>query len=223
MERQTADVPVDGEEGTVGGENSAAAWEEGQAHERRAAEKMFGMTLGSDANDAAAAAKGGDDKEILVLVEGEALRAAEAAIEDMDFAILGDAIDAVIAGRGGAADVEFAAWVEGEVVGGDGWLESGEDENFALRADFENGAAAVADKEIAFCIEGEAGGNAHAFDPLFAAAVVRNSIDGAVVAAGNEEVAVRAEREAGGIDERCDEGFYVIAGVDRGKRNGDGL
>ena len=112
--------------------------------------KCFGVALRRDADDAAAAAERGDDIEIFVLIEGEALRAAEAAIEDVDFAVLGDAIDAVVAGGGGAADVEFAAWMEREMIRGDGRLERGEDENFALGADLENGAAAVADEQISF-------------------------------------------------------------------------
>jgi|SRR5882724_10464415 len=57
VKREAADVPVDGEEGAVGGEDTAAAWEEGQAHERRTAEEVFGVTLWSDANDAAASAE----------------------------------------------------------------------------------------------------------------------------------------------------------------------
>src|SRR5579859_816548 len=223
VEGQPADVPINGKQGAVGGEDAAAVGEEGEADQSGAAEEVLGVALGRDANDAAAATERGHDEEVSVLVEGEALRAAEAAIEDVDFAVLGDAIDAVVTGGGGAADVEFAAWMESEVIGGEGGLERGEDEDFALRADFENGAAAVADEQIASCIEGDAGGDPHAFDPLFAAAVGSDAIDGAVVAAGNEEVAACVERQAGGIYKRSDEGFHGVAGIDFVERDGNTL
>ena len=61
MQRQAANVPVDGEEGAVGGEDSAAARKEGEAYQGRAAEDVFGVALGRDAHDAAAATEGGDD------------------------------------------------------------------------------------------------------------------------------------------------------------------
>src|SRR5208283_2188954 len=147
---------------------------------------MFGMTLGRDAHDAAVPAEGSDHEEIAVLIEGETLRAAKAAIEDVYFAILIDAIDAVVTGGGGAADVEFAAGMEGEMVGGEGGFQRRKDKNLAVRADFENGAAAVADEKISLGVKGEAGGNAHALDPLLAAAVGSDAVNCAVVAARDE-------------------------------------
>src|SRR5580704_5121691 len=199
VQRQAADVPVNRKKGTVGGENPAATREECETHECRAAQDVLGVTLGRDAHDAAATAEGGDDVQIFVLIEREALRPAEAAIEDVHFAVLGDAIDTVVTGGGRPAHVQFTAWVEGEMISGDGRFESGEDEDFALRTDLENRAAAVSDKQVAFRIEGEAGGDAHAFDPLLAAAVGRDAIDGAVMASGNEQVTFCVEREACGV------------------------
>ena len=45
----------------------------------------------------------------------------------------------------------------------------------------------------------------------------------AVVAAGNKEIAVGAEREAGGIDERGDERLDGVAGVDFVERDRNAL
>jgi len=61
VERQAADVPVDCKEGTVGGENSAAAGEESQTHQRGTAEDVLGMALRRDTHDSTAAAKGSND------------------------------------------------------------------------------------------------------------------------------------------------------------------
>ena len=109
------------------------------------------------------------------------------------------------------------------MISGERRLERGEDENFAVGADFENRAAAVADVEAAGFIEGEAGGDAHAFDPLHRAAVGRNAVDGAVVAAGNEKVAVAIDRQAGGVHQFGDEGLHRVVRSDFVERDGNFL
>src|SRR6266481_9636426 len=80
---------------------------------------MFGMALRRDAHDTAAAAERCDDVEIPVLVKRQALRPTQPAIEHMHFAVLRDAIDAVVAGGGRPAHVEFAAGVKREMIRGD--------------------------------------------------------------------------------------------------------
>ena len=56
VKRKAADIPVNREEGTVGGENSAAARQQSQAYQGRAAEDVLRVTLGRDADDAASCA-----------------------------------------------------------------------------------------------------------------------------------------------------------------------
>src|SRR5215831_10805820 len=53
------------------------------------------MTLGRDAHDAASSAIGRGDVEICFPIEGHTLGTAQAAIENVDFATLRDAVDAV--------------------------------------------------------------------------------------------------------------------------------
>src|SRR5258708_9672164 len=175
---------------------------------------MFGMALRRDAHDTAAAAEPCDDVEIPVLVKRQALRTTQPAIEHMDFAVLRDAIHAVVAGGGRPAHVEFAAGVKREMIRGDRGLQRGEHKNFTLRADLENCAAAVADKQIAFRIESYSGGDAHALDPLFAAAVGGDAINCSVMTAGNKQIAFCSQRKPGGIHQRSNEGLHSVAGVD---------
>ena len=143
------DVPVEAEERAGGGEHGAARGQQRQADQAAAAQHQFGLAIGRDAHDAAASADGSGDVEIAGAVEGQALRPAEAAIEEAHFALAVDAADAVEARSGRAGDEEFARGAERQMIGGDGRLERGEDENFAVGADLENGAAAVADEKIA--------------------------------------------------------------------------
>ena len=154
------------------------------------------------------------DVEIAVAVKGQSLRPAQAAVEKADFALMIDAHDAVVARGGGAGDVEFARRAERQMIGGDGRLERGEDKNLAVRADLENRAAAIADEEVALGIEGEAGGDAHAFDPKLRAAVGRDAMDGAVVAAGDVEHAGLVQSQAGGIHQFGDERLHLVIGGD---------
>ena len=64
----------------------------------------------------------------------------------------------------GAVTKSVPCGVHGQMVGGDAGLERGVDEDLPLGIDLEDGAAAVADEEIALGVEGRAGGDAHAFD-----------------------------------------------------------
>ena len=84
------------------------------------------------------------------------------AIPGAGFAVGVDGPDGVVGGERGAGDEERAGGVDGHVIGGGAGLEGGVDEDLALGIDFEDGAAAVADKEVALGVEGRAGGHAHA-------------------------------------------------------------
>src|SRR5947209_646282 len=139
------------EEGVAGGEGGGAGFQEGEADEVAAGEDERGFALGREADDAALAAKGGGDVEVVVSVEGEALGSTEAFEEGGGVAVAVDGVDGLGGGGGGAGDEEGVLAVEGEVVGGHGGLEGGEDEDFAAGgADFEDGSGAIADVEVAF-------------------------------------------------------------------------
>ncbi len=164
-----------------------------QADDVAAAEHEFGFRLRRDAHDSALASERRCDVKISAAIEREALRAAQAAEKYADFAGGRNSVDAIEARSGGAGDEKFAGGTECQMIGRERRLERGEDENFAVRADLENRAAAIADVEIAAFVERDARGDAHAFDPLHRAAVGRNAVDGAVIAAGNEKIAVAIE------------------------------
>src|SRR5665213_1637319 len=96
-----------------------------------------------------------------------------------------DAADVVVARSGWTGHEEFAIWAERQVIGGNGRLNRCEYEDLAVGINFENCAAAIADKKIALRVKCETCGDAHAFDPLLRAAVGRNAVNGAVMAAGD--------------------------------------
>ena len=114
----------------------------------------------------------------------------------------------------GAGDVEVAVGAERQVVGGDGRLERGEDENLAVGADLEDRAAAVADIEILLAVESNSGGNPHAFDENGHVAVGRRLVHETVVAAGDVEHALGVESQASGIHEVVDERLHGEVQVD---------
>src|ERR1035438_10329226 len=111
-----------------------------------------------DANNAFAAGERCGDVEAAVVVEGHSLRAAETAVEHVHLAVIGNAVDAIVARSGGAGDVEVAVGTEGQVVGRHGLLQGGEDEDLAVGTDLEDGSGAVADIEVLLAVEGQAGG-----------------------------------------------------------------
>ncbi len=118
-------------EGVAGGEGGVAVFEEGEADEVAAGDGEGGLVVAVDADDAALAVEAGGDVEVVVDVEGHALGAAEALIEDGGVAVAVDGVDDLVGGGGGAGDEERAGVVEGEVVGGDAGLERGVDEDLA--------------------------------------------------------------------------------------------
>ncbi len=89
--------------------------------------------------------------------------------------------------------------------------------------DLENRAAAVADKKIADGIERDSGCGAHAFDPKLRAAVGRDPMDRAVIAAGDVEIPFAIERQARGIHQFGDERLYCIVRRDFVERDGNFL
>src|ERR1700688_3619060 len=156
----------------------------------------------------------GGNVKIAVAVEGQALRTSETAVKNFNFSALSYAIDAVETGSRGAGDIQIAAGMKCQMVGGERRLKGGEDKDFTAGTDFKNCSAAIADVKIFVLVEGDSGGYAHAFDPLLAAAVGSNAVDGTVVAAGYEEVAGFVDGEASGINQRGDNRLDAVVGGD---------
>src|ERR1700722_8062144 len=221
--RKAFHFPIDGEERAGGGEDRAVAGHEREAHEAGAAKNKFCAPVHGNSHDAAAALIGRRHVEISLAVESEALRPAEAAEERADFAFLIDAQHAVETRGGRARDKQFARGAERQVIGRHRWFERGEDENLAVGADLENRAAAIAHKKVADGVERDSSGHAHAFHPKLRAAIGRDTMDGSVVTAGDVEIALAIERQARGIHELSDKGFYCIVRRDLVERDGDFL
>ncbi len=154
---------------------------------------------GSQAHDSALATQRAGDIKIAQAVESQPLRASEAAKKNAHLARRGNSKNAVVARCRRSGDEKLACGAECQVVGGNRRLERREHKNFALGADLENRAAAVAHVQAAALVEGDASGDAHALDPLHRSAVGRNAVHRAIVAAGDEQVAVR-DREPGPWD-----------------------
>jgi hypothetical protein len=95
-------------ESVAGGEGGVAVFEEGEADEVVAGDGEGGFVARSDADDAALAVEAGGDVEIVVDVEGHALGAAEALIEDGGVAVAVDGVDGLVRRGGGARDEECA-------------------------------------------------------------------------------------------------------------------
>src|ERR1700737_1378103 len=109
------------------------------------------------------------------------------------------------------------------MVRGERRLQRGKDKNFAARANLENRPAAVANIKIFGMIESDAGGHSHAFNPLLGPAIRRNPMNGAIVAAGDKEIAVSIDGQTRGIDQRSDERLDAVIGGDFVKRNWNAL
>src|SRR6266446_4610608 len=196
---QAAHVPVQREDGAGSGQNGAAGGLQRETDESGTAQHDVRVSLRRNLNNAAAAAIRPGNIQVRVAVKSQSLRTAESAEENTDVAALRDAMHAVKTGCGRARHVQIAARMKCQVVCRDRRLHGREHKNLAARADFENRAAAVSDEKIAGLIECNARRDAHSFHPLLGAAVRRNAVDGAVVAAGNEKISFAIESQAAGI------------------------
>jgi len=159
---------VDMEDRGIAGQRSATVFEKAKPDQVVAADQQLSVALRVDLDDATLSLERGGHVEIVVGVQRHALRTAEAAVEDGGVSVGVDRVDTLVAAGGGSGDQQRAVVAEGKVVGGDRRFERGEDKHFArgLRsagAYFEDRARAVADKKVAAGVEGEPGGDAHAF------------------------------------------------------------
>ncbi len=207
-------------DGVGGGENGGASGSEGKPDETGAGENELGFFVGRDADDASTASQGSGDVEIAGDVGGDSLGTAEAAKVDRRAAIGVDAMDAVVAGGGGAGDVESAIRTEGHVIGGDAGFESREDESLRIARDLEDGAAAIADVEIAAGVEGDGGGDSHAFCINGSGAFWRDAMNGALVAGGDVQITVGVERKSGSVDQAGEKDAHFAVGANFEDRDG---
>ena len=88
------------------------------------------------------------------------------------------------------------------------------DENLALDVDLEDGAAPVADEEIAFAVESAAGSHAHAFSVNSKLTTGIDAIDDTFSARSNKQIPFRVEGEACGVKDAGDEGRTASVGAD---------
>src|SRR6185437_8702986 len=137
-----------------------AGWSEGDSNEIVAADHGARLPVGIDLDDTAASAIGGHHEEGPIAVEGHALGPAQSGEELLDLAAGIDAPNAVVARGAGTGHIEEIVRSECQVVGGDAGLERGEDKGIALAVNFEDGAAAVANVQIAAAIKCNSGGDA---------------------------------------------------------------
>src|SRR5208282_2415263 len=149
--------------GVVGGEDGGAEGREGDADEVGGGEDERSLGVWSDADQSVAAMEAGGEVDVALAGDGQALRAAEAAEPGAGVAVGLNGPDGFIGGERRSGDKDRAGGVDGEVIGGGAGLERGMNEDLALGVDLEDGAAAIADKEIALGVKGRAGGHAHAF------------------------------------------------------------
>src|SRR5580704_10779612 len=105
------------------------------------------------------------------------------------------------------------------MIGGQRWLQRREYVNLALAADLENGAAAVADVQITFTVEDDAGGHAHPFHVGGGVACAGNLIYQPVAAAGYVQRLFLIERQTGGVDDVGHQRLRVQSRVDLEHRN----
>ena len=210
----SGDIYVDAIDRVVGGHGEGSRGKETEADNVVARQEVRGLAIWIDAQDASAPAVTGCGIEIAVPIEGEALGPPEATEEQLHIAIGGDALDGIETGCSGTRDVELRVWTEGQMVGGDGGFERGKDEDFTLWPDLEDGARTVTDIEVAGGVEGDTGGNAHALDEDCDLSGGRDLVDGAVMARGDVERAVRAKGHAGRVDDIAGIGAAIVVEID---------
>src|ERR1700730_15987764 len=138
--------------------------------------------------------------KIPVAIERQSLRASKPAVKNCYLAALTYAIDAVETGSGRPGHVQIVAGMKCQVIDDDGGFQGGKNKQIAAGADFKNRAAAIAYIKIFVLVEGDSGGYAHAFDPLLAAAIGGNAMNGAVVAGGYEQISGFVDGQARGIN-----------------------
>src|SRR6267154_860636 len=97
-----------------------------------------------------------------------------------------------------------------QVIRGQGRLERCEDKNLAARTDLEYRAAAIPDVQIFRMVERDARRDAHTLNPLLGAAFRRDSMNGAVMAARDKQIAGPVHGQARWINQRSDKRLDAV-------------
>src|SRR5580704_356359 len=214
QERAALDVPRQVMYAAGSCQHRRATGGERQPHEVLAGDDERGFGVGRDVDYAAASADRCCNVEVVVHIDGDSLRASEAAIEDADLAVWIDLVDRVEAGGCRPGDVEISVAAKRKMVGRDAGLEHGKDEDLAIAPDLEDCSAAVADVEKAVAVEGQPGRDAHTFGVRGHGAVLRHAIHRAVEARGDIQAARAVEGQSGRVHHLVYEGLDRVVGVD---------
>src|SRR6267154_3696894 len=97
-----------------------------------------------------------------------------------------------------------------QVIRGERRLQRGENEDLPAWANLKNGPAAIPDVQIFRMVERDARCDAHAFNPLLRAAFRRDSMNGAVMAARDKQIAGPVHCQARWIDQRSDKRLDAV-------------
>src|SRR6267378_2166774 len=207
---QAAHIPIQREKSVYRRENRASRRLEREPYQARSAQHRFRVSLGTNPHDAPMPAVRCRDVQVRVAIERQSLRTPKPAIKHGNIAALRDAVNAVVAGSGGAGYIQIAARMKRQVIRSERRLERRENENLPARANLENSSAAIPDVQIFRRIKRDARRDAHPLNPLFRAAFWCNSMNGAVVAARDKQIAGPVHGQARWIDQRGDKRFDAV-------------
>src|SRR5947209_1809387 len=99
------------------------------------------------------------------------------------------------------------------MISGDTRLQGGEHEDLAVRSNAPNGAAAVADIQIALVIESDSGGYAHPFSIGGHGAIGCYPIDRSVISRRNIELTLRIKSHSRGVHQIREKWLHVVVGI----------
>src|SRR5258708_21189802 len=143
------------------------------------------MALWGNFHSATLAREGSRHIHVAHSVEGQTLRASQAAEECVYRPLRIDPVNGVKARGSRSRYKKVSLRTEGEVICRDARLQSGEHEDLLVAANLKNGAAAVANVEILIAIKGDAPGDSHALGISGHGSVRRHTVDRAVMPGGN--------------------------------------
>src|SRR5262249_4943050 len=151
-----------------------------QPNDAGSGEEWLSLAILRNSHYPSAAAERSCNIQVAGLIEGEALRTSQPAIENLHLALMRNAVHRIETRCGGSGNVEIAARSEGQMISRNRRLERGEYEDLAVGADFKDGSAAIAHVQVLFLVERQASGDAHAFHEDRHGAVLRDLIHHAV-------------------------------------------
>src|SRR5204862_6590620 len=108
VERQPLEPDIDAVDRVRGGHRQRARRHERQAYDSRSRKEKIGAAVRVDTDHALAGCDGRGYVETALIGERHALRTPQAAVENVYFAVLRDAMDRVEAARGGTGDVKIS-------------------------------------------------------------------------------------------------------------------